>query len=656
MNLRYPATFYDPARLASGMAGVTNDNDQANGLIIRNYSPNGVNWRLWGAEIINPNHTANAGTFSDRVTGNAGGVNMISMQLLDNTAFYTGLPPISYGNAGSGTLDMSLRPGNTENREYTIQAGLIGIDLAAEGPLGKSGSGSSYLVNYRYSTLGVFQQIGIDFGTGAATPLYQDINYKFVIPAGKKTKFSLFGIAGNSSVKFLGKETDTTKIDLYGGRYSNTIVDYATNTTGLSYDQILGEKTTMRIVLGYSYTNENFRGDSISAFDFKEFKSGEAKFTTNKYSATLSINHKFNAKNNLVVGVLSDYTVFNLLNKDINQGIYETTYIDLEEDAILSQAYAQWKHRFGNKLQMVTGVHSQWLEFNNTFSVEPRAALRWSINTKNNLSLGYGLHSQIQPLYTYHVQTPKADGTINYTNTNLDFTKSHHSILTYDRSIGENMHIKTEAYYQYIFDVPIEQRISSYSMLNSGADFAPNNTDSLFNNGTGQNYGVDLTIERYFAKGYYFLITGSIFNSSYKGSDKVERNTAFNTQNLLNVLGGKEFKLGKKGSVLALNLKVSWIGGRYLTPIDLASSELYGSAIYKEEQAFSEKQKDYFRCDVKIAYRKEFRKSTMEIAVDLQNVTNNQNVFNQSYNPVAKKVVTNYQQGFFPVPFFRFTF
>jgi hypothetical protein len=193
-------------------------------------------------------------------------------------------------------------------------------------------------------------------------------------------------------------------------------------------------------------------------------------------------------------------------------------------------------------------------------------------------------------------------------------------------------------------------------MINNGADFAPVDNDSLVNKGTGTNVGVELTLERYFSKGFYYLITGSVFESKYKGSDGVERNTAFNTRYVLNVLAGKEFKVGRKGNVLAINFKVATIGGRYLTPIDLQASGLAGRAVFLDNRAFTERQTPYFRSDLKISYRKEMKSSTLELALDLQNVTNNQNVFNRDYNPGLNKVVTNLQQGFFPVPMVRYTF
>lgn len=272
------------------------------------------------------------------------------------------------------------------------------------------------------------------------------------------------------------------------------------------------------------------------------------------------------------------------------------------------------------------------------------------------MSIGYGIHNQVQSPYTSYVQTKISDNQYVLTNTDLKFTTSQHSVITYDWNMSENFRLKAEGYYQQLSHVPVEQSSSSFSAINTGSSFIPVDQDSLVNAGTGTNYGFELTLERFFNKGFYFLITTSVFQSKYEGSDKIERNTAYNTQYVANGLFGKEFALGSKQKFFSINLKVTTIGGKYLTPIDFDASQQYASTIYKENEAFTEKQDPYFRADLKIAYRKEYKKSTLEIALDLQNVTNNQNIFSQSYNPRTNTIVTQYQQGFFPVPFVRFTF
>jgi outer membrane receptor protein involved in Fe transport len=250
----------------------------------------------------------------------------------------------------------------------------------------------------------------------------------------------------------------------------------------------------------------------------------------------------------------------------------------------------------------------------------------------------------------------KTDQGITYSNKNMGFTQSQHFVIGYENNLTENTRVKLESYYQLLNNIPVNSFSSAFSAINDGTSFVPSQALNLVNNGTGTNYGLELTLERFFNKGFYYLITGSLFDSKYKGSDGIERNTGFNTKYAANLLVGKEFKLGKKGNVLAFNFKATSVGGKYLTPLDLEKSKLAGMAVYDESKAFSERQPDYFRMDAKIAYRKELKKSTLEFAIDFQNVTNHKNVFLQGYNARNNTISTEYQQGFFPVPMFKFTF
>jgi hypothetical protein len=278
------------------------------------------------------------------------------------------------------------------------------------------------------------------------------------------------------------------------------------------------------------------------------------------------------------------------------------------------------------------------------------------INLKHSLSIGYGIHNQIQNITTSYAQTKTFAGQMIETNKDLGFTSSQHYVLTYDWNLTGNTRLKAETYFQKLDNVPVETSRSPYSALNTGSSFGPSDADSLVNKGEGTNYGLELTLERFFDKGFYYLMTTSLFDSKYKGSDGKERNTAYNTQYVFNILAGKEWKLRGEGKFLALSLKLTSIGGKFLTPIDFEKSQQFGRTIYQESKAYTQKQDPYFRSDLRISYRKEYKKSTLEISLDMQNVSNNKNIFSQNYNPRTNKVVTQYQQAFFPVPYVRFTF
>jgi hypothetical protein len=134
------------------------------------------------------------------------------------------------------------------------------------------------------------------------------------------------------------------------------------------------------------------------------------------------------------------------------------------------------------------------------------------------------------------------DNTSQYINKNLGFTKAHHLVLGYDISTSEFTHLKIEAYYQHLFDVPVIGG-SSFSLINQQNDWFFD--EKLQNTGKGRNYGLDITFEKYLSKGYYYMATVSLFNSQYQGGDNVWRDTRYNRNFALNFLIGKEWLLGK---------------------------------------------------------------------------------------------------------------
>jgi hypothetical protein len=640
--------------MAANFAGVIGGDDSRNDIVVRGNSPQGMLWQLEGLNIPNPNHFGS-------LTSTGGPVSMLNNNNLDKSDFITSAFPAQYGNATAGVFDIRLRDGNNQQQEFVAQIGFNGFEIGAEGPFSRN-SKASYIANYRYSTLGVFNALGIDFGTGSNVPLYQDLNFKISLPTKSGGKWTVFGLGGISSIDLLGSEADLTSTteDLYGTENLDSYPRYRTGIAGISYEKNVSARTFIKATAGMSHTYEEFTADSLVRDSEQNvvdrFNKGNAQFTTNKASLAFFTRTKFNSRNSLTSGFYIDATGFDLFNQDLYPNVgKDSVRLDVEDNAQLYQAYTTWKHRFNNRLTLTAGVHVQYYSLNEELAVGPRVSLQYRVHPNHAFSLGYGRHSQTAGIYTTFVQTSSPIGP-QLTNRDLGFVNSDHYVLTYDWNISEQLRLKAEGYYQQLRDVPVEQGPSSFSAINTGASFIPSDKANLVNRGTGTNTGVELTLERFFSRGYYFLATASVFDSKYKGSDGVERNTAYNTGQVVNLLAGKEWKLGSGSKFLSLNLKVTTIGGKYLTPIDFAKSQQYGSAIYRENEAFSEKQDDYFRTDFRVSYRKEYRKSTLELALDLQNVTNNQNIFAQSYNPRTNTIVTQYQQGFFPVPYVRFTF
>ena len=646
-TLKYAGSLGDPSRMAANFAGVSGANDARNDIVVRGNSPSSLLWRLDGVNIPNPNHFGALGT-------SGGPVSMLNTNLLAKSDFMSGAFPAEYANALGSVFDLRLRKGNDEKREFLGQMAFNGLELGAEGPYSKK-SKASYLINYRYSFLGLVSGLGFQI---AGTPYYQDFTFKTDIPVGKRGTLSAWTIGGRSNVDFFGKDVNTEG-DAYGDENENTRVKFSNGIAAVSYEHRFSDRTYGKLTFSGSRSTQQFNGDTVlyrgeTKEILREFQTEQSEFTNDKASVNAFVSHKISAKDKVSGGVIIDLNRFDLRNTQLYPQTID--FRNTDGNTMLSQGFVQWKHRFNEKLTLNSGVSLLHYALNNQSALEPRAGINYAVTPRSSLNVAYGLHSNLQPILTYFYQTRNPNGSYALTNKNLGFTRSHHFVVGYERSLTENVRLKVETYYQSLFNVPVERTPSYYSVLTEGADFAPTDKGNLVNEGTGRNYGVEMTLEKYFSNSYYFLVTGSLFESKYEGSDGIERNTPFNGKYVLNLLAGKEFKIGRRENILSINWKVTTAGGRFVRPIDLARSAENRTTVFDDSRAFSEQQTAYFRTDLKIGYKINRARLTHEIAVDLQNVTDSQNVFQQIYNPRTNRVGTAYQQGFLPIPFYRLTF
>lgn len=652
---RYAGSRNDPARMAANFAGVSGANDSRNDIIIRGNSPAGVLWRLEGIDIPSPNHFSSFGS-----TG--GPVSMLNNNLLSKSDFITAAFPANYGNALAGVFDLQMRNGNPEKREFLGQIGFNGFEIGAEGPFSSKGK-ASYLVNYRYSTLGAFEAVGINFGTGTAIPKYQDLSFKVNIPTEKYGKFVFFGLGGDSDINLLGSDLDLEsedETDLFGNENDDIYVESRTGIVGVSHTYFFNPNTFYKLTLAASHQRQNVQIDSLSNVD----RSIVTRYVSlnlrqNKYSAHLMFNQKFDARNNLTAGAILDlYDIIfadsNLVQR--NDQLFWFSEKKGNGTSLLNQFYVNWQHKLNEDITINTGLRSQQFDLSTSMVIEPRLGIKYQLKESQSLSFGYGLHHQLQPLPVYYTQTEQPDGSFQTLNQDLDFTSSHHLAVAYDKSISRDLRVKGEIYYQAIGNAPVERFPSAFSMLNSGDDFGTPDEGDLINEGKGRNYGLELTLEKFYSQQYYFLLTTSLFNSRYQGSDEIWRNTSFNGNYVINLLGGKEFSVGRKKNTIGFDLKLTVAGGRAFTPIDLESSIARGEEVLFNDMAFSERLDDYFRADLKLTYRMNRPKTTHEFSLDIQNITDRQNIFSRNYNRRTQGITTEFQLGLFPIPQYRILF
>lgn len=618
---RYAGGFDDPARLASAFAGVAGNTD-VNGIIVRGNAPKYLQWRMEGIEIPNPNH------FGDLRAIGGGVLTGLSSQMLANSDFFTGAFPAEYNNALSGVFDISMRKGNQQKTERTLQVGLIGIETAQEGPF-KKGRGASYLYNYRNATLALLEPM---LPENANSIRYQDLSFKLHFPTRKAGSFALWGIGLADGARAKAK-TDSAQWFYQDDRQQNDIKAYV-GAAGLSHTFFFNSNTYLKTTIATTANLIDWNAQTLNR-QLVLAPYSKIGYTDQNYVLSTFVNKKISARHTHKTGITLTHMRYDvLLNRAPSFDAQPLEIVNTNGQSQLIAGYSASTIDLNSRLLLTVGLNAQFFALNHHYTVEPRIGLRQALGQHQFVTLGYGLHSRLEKL-NYYLNNSLQTGE-KAVNRHLGFSKAHHIVAGYERNIGETARLKVETYYQQLFDVPVIAD-SSFSLMNLQTDwfFA----QKLQNTGEGQNYGIDITLERYMSKGYYYLITASLFEAKYKGGDGVWRDTRFNRNYVVNILAGREWRVGKnKQNTFGVNGRVTLQGGNRYSPVQADATRLAGEVIYDGQRAFSQQSQAMANFHLTIAYKKNKAKSSRELALKILNLTGQPDFYGYKYNFQTKTV------------------
>lgn len=618
---RFAGGLDDPSRLAGTFAGVTPSTVDNNEIVIRGNAAKGILWRLEGMEIPAPNHLA--GMFS------GGGINtMFSTNMLATSDFFTGAFPAEYGNAMSGVFDMRFRNGNADKREYTFQVGTQGVDFSLEGPFNsagyREGARASYLVNYRYSTIGLLQSLMPQI-TGL--PTYQDLSLKLNFPTKKAGVFSLWSINGTGRIKS-NMSTDTTDWETNMDSYQYDI-SYKLTSSGLSHRIFLNKKAYVFSSLSFSATaydniNDYYRLDlqKIPVTDQNEINSS---ITLSSYINNKTSSRHTNRSGFVLKRLAYKFDIAN--NTNVAENEEADFFVNSDGNTISLQLYSQSKLYLAENLNINAGLHMVYFNTNKEWIPEPRLGLHFQAYPKHSFSLAYGKHSRIEPLRIYLTEVPVPTG-YELLNKDLNITKAHHFVFSYDWKLGANTHLTIEPYYQLLYDVPTTPD-SSFSMINYTSETFF--TDSLDNSGTGTNIGIDFTLEQFINNGFYYMITASLYESKFKGGDGIERNTRYNQNFVFNLLTGKEWQT-RRNHTFGINGKFTVLGGRRQSPVDMEKSMETRFVVYDDSRLYENQLPTSFYIDLGLNYTINRPKCAHSFIIQAKNILMQEENLGHAYN------------------------
>ena len=642
-TLRLPANFFDPLRLVSVLPGAAVANDQGNAIAIRGYSPNALLWRLEGLDIVNPNHLANAGTLSDRPVASGGGVSILSSQVLGRSDFRRDALPLSVGNVLSGALDMSLRKGNRQKSEYTVQAGLIGLDLAAEGPVGNSGR-SSFVADVRYSTVGLLGAMGVNFGDEQID--FSDVTFHLNTEHRSGGDISLFGFTGISRNRFAAKERALwlTEKDRYDIRFNGVTFGLGVRDTrpvsgrtlmrwGLALSgQFQDRESTSATVPVAHVTSEDFRSDRLLLSSFVS--------STTRLSPDLMLETGLNLS-----AQEHQLRIVSLSSLGFSVALPN---LDGTVSGALLQPYAGLVYRTGS-LEWHGGFRYLNFTWNRTQAWEPRVSVvRRSV--RSTWSMGYGHTHQQQSTSTY----------LQAVNTVIPFTRARQLFLEHQWVPSAGLSLRNTIYYHVQSLVPmvnlngVVSSVNQFDELFSWSRFS-SSSFAVTDNGTADHLGWETMAEKRFDAGYYLLASGSLYRSRYgeSGSDK-KRESRFSGRYTLVSAAGKEWQ--RKRQVFGLHGRLTSLGGQRMAPIDEQQSADEGTTVFDHSSGYTVRLADYFRIDLRLAWRKNKPGRTRTLSLDIQNLLNRENAAGFYFDTFLQEVQTRKQLGIIPTLTWRLDF
>lgn len=646
---RIPAGINDPGRAALSFPGVKQGPDEnENTIIVRGNSPIGILWRVEGIDIPNPNHFALIGS-------SVGGVNVFSAQLLSRSDFSSGGMAAEYGNAISGAFDMHFRQGNFEKREHRIKVGVIGLDFATEGYFSKGKS--SYLVNYRYSTLGLLNQMGFNPIGERVSNDFQDLSFNLSFKMkNPKLKATVFGIGGLSLEQYFPVQ-EAAKRD--PSVFNNREYQYKPakmGAIGTTWTYLPNSKSYLKAVvalIGSSIKRENDTLNETNTY----FRYHTEQYNDRRLSASLTYSTKLNDTWSLKTGLIAHQVFFDFIRnvtpvKSLNNisVIEKGGSVKGEGNTQIIQHYAQAIIQLKPNLTANVGYHILRLNTNKTQSFEPRISLQYTPVSNQKISLAYGLQSQTLPLMTYFFK----DSTGAFVNKNLKLLKTHHIVLAYHYYTQNKMKISLETYYQKLLNVPVvPDKDNNYWMLNNTYGYP---TFQATSDGKGQNYGIDAAVEKLFSNSYFVLVTGSVFQAKFQPFNQKTYNSRWASNFSSSVTFGKEFPL-KKGRVLQIGGRFLWSGNAPYTPFDPILSKQAGTYIPLKDADNTARIPNYYRLDTRIQYRYNTKKMAGSISLDLQNALNHINASGVAYDAITNTTFVQYRGGgLLPVLAFQFDF
>jgi len=637
---KYPGANFDIAKVVQSLPGVSGSVGFRNDIIIRGGAPNENSYFLDGIEIPSINHFATQGA--------AGGpVGLLNVSFIEGVTLHTSAFPAKYDNPLSGVLQFKQKTGNRESFQGNFRLSASEAALTAEGPLGKKNGKTTYIASVRRSYLQfIFALIELPF-----LPDYWDYQYKVTHQPDAKNEINLIGIGAIDNFRFKRPENPT--LEQLAILEQIPLNQQRTNTVGVSWRHTM-KKGYWQLALSNNKlvnTADQYEDNEkpLDAERILRYRSTEEE-TRLRYEWNQNWNKwQFSAG---TVGILARYENSTFQRRPGYVADYSSSIQFLRYGFFANTT----RKFFDNRLMLNAGIRADGNTFtdngnNLARTISPRLSASWRFNGLLTLNASAGRYYKLAP---YTILGFRENGAL--VNRSTDYIRADHLVAGVEMLPRSSTRITVEGFYKWYDAYPVSFN-DGISLANLGGNFGVLGNEKVTSNGRGKAYGIELLYQERLTKNFYGILAYTFYYSLFTGADRNQFiASSWDNRHLISFTGGYKFPRNWE-----LGIRFRFQGQSPATPYDIVQSldnyPFNNAGVLDFSRINTERLNAFNAADLRLDKKWNFRKWTLDLFLDIQNLYNSQNPTQSGFtlkrnqdNTIATTTGAPYNPGVFGNP------
>ncbi|MBK5284940.1 MAG: TonB-dependent receptor [Bacteroidia bacterium] len=601
---RNPGGNRDISKAIQSFPGVGFTASFRNDILVRGGSPNENRFYIDDIETPVINHFQTQGA-------SGGPVGMINVDLISDLRFYAGAFPANRGNALSSVLDFKYKTLQDDKPFYSLTLGSSDLALTTETPVGKK---SSLIAGYRKSYLQfLFKALELPF-----LPAYDDLQFKYQWKISTQQELNIIGIGALDKFE-LNKEANKTVEQRYllnvlpiNEQWNYTVGAVYKRFHAESYTTLVASRNHLNNEATKYFNNENVPGNLLYRYHSQEIENKMRWENTARKKGW-----KFN------YGIGAEHVRY--LNDTYQKQPFGIT-VDYSSDLsfIKHSAFGQVSSTMEkNKLILSLGARLDGNTFNDNMNnplnqFSPRFSASYSLNNKWSVNFNTGLYNQLPPYTVLGYRNLNGD----LVNKAVKYIEAIHFVSGVEFDSEKNLKITAELFHKIYSHYPFSLK-DSVSLANLGSDFGVVGDVAVISNNQGLASGIEFLVQQKLFKNFYGLLSYTFVRSEFQDINGKYISSSWDFNNILSITAGKIFK-----SNWETGIRYRYSDGAPFSPYEVTSSlvktnfDATGQGIKDYSKLNTLRSPSFSQLDLRIDKKYPFKKWTLNIYLDIQNVLN----------------------------------